>query len=729
MQFLELIEGAEYSPGLVDQGCVIRAYIAWERDMPDEAEALFLKIVRIRQDVYGTGHTQTLSAISELAVFYYRQDLENQSEQLLKDVLEVRRAMSAANHPATLDCMLRLSVIHCSMERYVDALRLYREVYAAYLELFDPNHTRTITTLFSMSTLYSKEGKYDEGLELGSELLDRCIKFLPPEDGVTMQIMSVLSSIHEENGCVAEAEAFKTKVLDYYRRMNLPQNPRVARELTNLCSFYERQEKYKKAEPLREQVVGIETGRVGGKSPEAILAMCELGINYSYQGLHNKASKYQYKSLQLPLKVPKYKSLRTISRMLSIADEWVKNGNISDGEKMARDATAAARKHIGLTHATTISAITGLAGVCFDNYGYEEAETLYREALALRSRFPKPEVARNITDLAWVLSRRGYLAEAESEALQAKEIISAIPKARNPLVTFNKSTFADIYEGQGRYSEAEGLYSDILTLRIQQWETEKSTRSSILGILKPLEDLAFLYWQTERNSKAENILSKTISIRRKLKDPTHIDTLLAVASLCDVYISQERFTEALTLLLEYKDLVSSQGLERDDKPFRVAMAHIQHGIAKSYIGQGKYDDAESFARLALSTSKEICGENNRFTLRCESIFAPIYRGKGSLEEAADVEIRMADAWAELLGQKNLNIIASMQSLAKTRAELGQSDEARKLEDCAAEMRKGVDFGLDGQKEKAVEELVETVFRKWEKNEDGVMAALERLSLE
>lgn len=727
MRAVELIESGEYPPGLVANGYEIRAFIYLETDMLGEAEKCFKQMLEIRRDCFGPHHEVTLMTTRDLAGLNYRQERNEEAEKLINELIEVRMAISGPNHPKTLDAKSVLANVYSDIGRYGDSLRLQRELSPGFLEIFGHKHSNVLITLFEIARLLLREGKYDEGLELSLEVLERCDKFLGLEDNTTLIVMSDISSAYEERDRWDDAEELRTKVLDCYVRLNVPQNPMVSRRTRDLSCLYEGQERYKKAESLRKQVVDIDTERVGEKSQETILSMCELGINYSYQGLYDKASKYQYDSLQLPLEFPEYKRCSFIRRMLSIAEQWVKTGNISDGEKMARDAMGAARQYLKLTDPATISALTGLADACYANYSFEEAEALYREALALRSRFPKPEVAQNMTGLARVLCRRLYLAEAESVALEAREVISNIQNPKHSIVTSHLSTLAEIYEGQGRYVEAECLYSDILTLLIQRWKPEQSTRTAILDILASLEGLAFLYWQSEKYSKAENILSKSLSIRRKIMDPTHIDTLFTVSYLGSAYNSQERFMEALALLLEYNDLVSKVP-PRNDRPFRVAMAYIQYSIAQSYVGLGKYDDAETFAKLALGTSKEIFDERNTFTLRCEALLGPIHKGKGSLAEGKEVGIRMLDAWTELLGEKSLDTIGAMQALAKTQVELGQIDEAKELEERAVNLRERVDFGPASEEEKGIDELVGIVFRRWDEGEDVVTAALERLSI-
>ncbi|KAK2761543.1 hypothetical protein FQN54_001371 [Arachnomyces sp. PD_36] len=723
MKALGYIESGGYPPSLVAKGHEIRASIYSESDMLQEAEESFKKMVEIRRDFFGSQQPQTLKAIIDLAMFYSEQERCKEAEKLVDEVLNVRMATSYRKHPSNIVCLETLCNTYYHSERYDEAVQVIEELYAIHQEIFGPNHSHTLINRVDMVILHEKQGRYDDALQQLAELLERSIKFRGPEDPVTLQLMAKLSDSYEEKGLGDKAENLRTQVLDAHVRMSVPQSPAVARELRALSSLYEGQGRYKEAEPLRERVVQTEKARVGEDSREVILSLCELGINYSYQGLHEKASEYQYDSLQLPFEFPDFKRSTFITRMLSIADGWVENGNISDGEKMARDAVRAARQYLEPTYIPTISALTKLADVCVENYSFEEAEKLYREALDKRSRFAKPNVAQNMTKLAQVLRRRGSLGEAETLALEAKDILSTIQNPNNSKLTVNMSTLADIYQRQGRYSEAESLYSSVLTLLIQERKPEQSSRYSFSDFLAPLQDLASLYRQVERYTKAENILSKTLSIRRKIKGPrpTHIDTLFTVAWLGDTYNSLERFTEALALLSEFDGLVSQEPARNDNRS-RVAVAHLHHSIAKSHIGLGQYDDAEKFVRLAGGTYKEILGEKDVFTLHSETLFGPIYRGKGMAEEEVNVETHMLSAWTKLLGDKDLNTIRAMQALAKTYTQLDQTDEARELDERAAKLSEDLDFGLNGEEEKKVDELVATVFRLRDENEDMIRAS-------
>lgn len=730
IRVVELSQRSEQPPEVVIIGIQTQAYICLEEDMLEEAEQLFKRAIQIFEDSYDPDHPQVLSAYTNLSGVYFRQERNQEADQLVENARKVYTTKLGPKHPATIICGINLAHSYIEEGRYDQSRDLLIELSEDQLSVFGPKSLMMAMHMLGILEIRWKEGsRYDMVIELGLRLLENCADSLGPEDSVILRTMSILSFAYQKKGYQEKAEKLCLKVLDSCSRVKVRKSPMIAQKTKDVASLYENQGNYRKAEPIRKRVIDIERNRLGENSLEVILSMCELGINYSYQGLHDKASEYRYSRLPLPFERPKYRQRSFITRMISIADGWAINDKISDAEKMARDALEIARCHREPTDIATISALEGLARICNQNYAFEEAEKLYREALTLRLPYQSitmQDVARNLTGLARALSGQVRLAEAEFMALQAKEIILKIPRMEYAAVISNMSVLAGIYEGQGRFSEAERLYSDILARLIREWNLEETTRSDFLDILIPLNGLAFLYQQSDRGSKARNIMSRTLDITRKIfKGPARTDMLLATSFMGNIYHSQGHYTESLSLCLQHSNREAIRQ-ECGDRRSQVARASIQHAVAMSYIGLERYEDAEPFARLALDTSKEILGEKNRFTLRCESLFSPIYMAKGLQADARNLDLRILDAWTKLLGETHPGTTEARQNLAKTYVGLGEQNQVKELEEYASKLRKDLDFGLDGEEEKAVDELVLTVFRRWNKSEDRIISGLKKI---
>ena len=495
-----------------------------------------------------------------------------------------------------------------------------------------------------------------------------------------------------------------------------------------LASLYESQEKYKKAEPLREKLVEILTEKLGYQSPGAILSKCELGLNYSNQGLYDRAANYQYSSADFPLESSEAKHPRTIGRMASIAMAFADEDKFLEGEKMARDAAVLAREHLEFSHDAAKWAFMTLATMCTYLYQTEEAKKICLEILEKWSwqNARESEYPNLLTKLAAILNQEMHYKEAESYALQAKDRLSKLPNVEKSIINDNGRVLANVYTSLGRYSDAETIFSDLLAQSVESWKATESTVSYILFVIGRLESLALLYMFSERYAKAEKIYENTIGIWTRLQRPICFHFFTRLSLHIDALNWQGRYEEALHLGLDCKQRYLE--LEQETSPAQITMARINKCIAVSYAGLKMFDLAESFAREALQATTRTMGEGR--SVNFAAVLARILREQGGerIVEAKDIEKRVLDTWRKVVGEKHLKTITAMKELAKTYRKLDFDDDAKALEHKVDELRQDLELGLTGKKEKEVDEIVASAFRKWDENQDVIFAALERLKL-
>jgi tetratricopeptide (TPR) repeat protein len=92
-------------------------------------------------------------------------------------------------------------------------------------------------------------------------------------------------------------------------------------------------------------------------------------------------------------------------------------GKLAEAETLSREAMAMRRKLLGSEHPDLAASLNSLASVLQDLGKLPEAEALFREALAMRAKLlgsEDPAVAESLGGLAVVLERQRKLAEAEA---------------------------------------------------------------------------------------------------------------------------------------------------------------------------------------------------------------------------------------------------------------------------------------------------------------------------
>ncbi len=162
---------------------------------------------------------------------------------------------------------------------------------------------------------------------------------------------------------------------------------------------------------------------------------------------------------------------------------------------------------------------------------------------------------------------------------------------------------AGLYESQGRYSEAELLYKQALTIRKQQLgDNHADTATS-------LNNLAELYRVQGRYSEAEPLYKQALAIFKQQLGDNHADTATSLNNLALLYQSQDDIPQAInyrTQALAVEEYNLSENLYMgDDKQKQDYMAKVL-GTTNSVISlnlQAVPNNPEA-TRLALKTILE-----------------------------------------------------------------------------------------------------------------------------
>ena len=140
----------------------------------------------------------------------------------------------------------------------------------------------------------------------------------------------------------------------------------------------------------------------------------------------------------------------------------------------------------------------------------DEAERLYRHALAFREKFFGADhslVATTLNNLAILCRDQGRLPEAASLFLRSLEISERAWGAEHPKVVRRVTNLANLYLMQEKYAEAEPFFERILAV------SQKQQRSALPEVRAGLKKYAELLRQSNREQEAAKVEMHIESLR------------------------------------------------------------------------------------------------------------------------------------------------------------------------------------------------------------------------
>jgi serine/threonine-protein kinase len=188
---------------------------------------------------------------------------------------------------------------------------------------------------------------------------------------------------------------------------------------------------------------------------------------------------------------------------------------------------------------------------CDDSLGqWPQAETLHREALAIRRRLAvgrdRELIARSLNNLATCLRRQGRFEEAQPLYLETIEILRELRGPEHMDVAGGLNNLGNLLFQQGRFTEAEPLLREALAIKRNSLGEHSSTALTLYL-------LGRLLFEQNRLVEAETTLLEALAMRRAVLAPEHPDTVATIRLVAAVHQHRGEFEKAEPLLREALD--------------------------------------------------------------------------------------------------------------------------------------------------------------------------------
>ncbi len=125
----------------------------------EEAEPLYIKSLKISEEVLGTNHPSTADSYNNLAGLYDNQGKYEESESLYIKSLKIREEVLGTNHPDTATSYWWMAIINENKNDYKNSEQLYLKALKIYETVLGVEHPKTVSIKKYLKKLHEKIGK------------------------------------------------------------------------------------------------------------------------------------------------------------------------------------------------------------------------------------------------------------------------------------------------------------------------------------------------------------------------------------------------------------------------------------------------------------------------------------------------------------------------------------------------------------------------------------------
>ncbi|MCW5553204.1 MAG: serine/threonine protein kinase [Verrucomicrobiae bacterium] len=401
-----------------------------------KAEALHRAVLQTTTNLWGAEHTNTASALVNLALVLQRQNNLEEAEALTRQTLDIRRRLLGEEHPDVAMSLHILAQLAGLQGRLEEAAGILREVITIQRRLEGEEHPHLATTVQNLGQTLRMLGRLDEAAALEQEALAMRRKVLPPD------------------------------------------HPHIAVSLNGLAIVLNEQGRYTEADGLYREALALRKKLVGNEHPDVAETLNNLANNLQDQGRLAEAAAMHREALAVNKNVFGLEHPKMANSLNNLAFALREAGDLVEAETAMRQALDIWKRSYGAEHFQVATALHNLATVLRDANKLGEAEATQREALALLRKLlgeTHPRVANALHNLGTILERHGKLAEAESSLRQGMALRRDLLGGDHPNVADSLEALARLLRGRGELDAAATALRECLQIRQQRlpdaWET------------------------------------------------------------------------------------------------------------------------------------------------------------------------------------------------------------------------------------------------------------------
>lgn len=328
-----------------------------------QAEKIFQKTLKIRQNLVGSNHLDVATSLIHLSDLYYAQAKYAAAEPFCVKSLNIRSELLSEKNVVYIVTLGKLASIYVAQGKYKQAEILYLKGLKLKKEIYNENDSSIILTLKNLTSLYISQGKYLEAEQYLLNISEIKKTTLGEKSDDYLTALNNLAVAYFYQGKYSDSESLQKNIIKLKKETSGEKNIDFVASLNNLAELYRAQNKFEKAEILYEK--GLDILAEINKTDDDIyfISLSNLALLYTQTGYNKEAEPILLKILNWTEKKYGIESEKYASALNNIGNLYFYQKKFNDADVNLTKVVEIRKKVLGKNHPIYALSLHNLASL------------------------------------------------------------------------------------------------------------------------------------------------------------------------------------------------------------------------------------------------------------------------------------------------------------------------------------------------------------------------------
>ena len=347
-----------------------------------DAVPLLIEILKIRREVLGAQHHETLNSMNNLAVIHSQLGQYIEAKKLMEETLAIQRRILAADDPRLSASLTNLGTQFQEVGEFAEARKYYDEALALEQRYRGDNYQQTAVAVARMGTFLHVIGNYSQALPYLQRAYTINVKLYGEQHAETALALNNLGALANDMGEYAAARSYLERAVMIQIAVLGAQHPNVATSANNLADLSRKLRDYEASRSYSEYALKIYQAHLGDKHPDIALVLHSIGVTYAREDNVTQAQQYIEKALAMRRELLGDHHMVVATSLSFLAELAHGEGDDAQAKRYFEQSLEIYQKTFGEQSQQVATIQFHLASILLDQGKFDEAQRLCERTLA-----------------------------------------------------------------------------------------------------------------------------------------------------------------------------------------------------------------------------------------------------------------------------------------------------------------------------------------------------------